>query len=151
MPRFITNRDVGMFYGINHELLDKVIETKIIFYALYNDDQDTNIYGESTDKYYEPGIVCNALIDNQEPSAEDLEVGPNVTQMVNCAILRKTLKEKDFYPEQGDIIKWNNAYYEISNAVIDNQLLGGRIQIPYSVVFSAVMVNKSAINIRHEA
>lgn len=151
MPRFLTNRDIAMFNGINHELIDKIIETKIVFYALYNDTQNTNLYGESTDKYYEPGIVCNALIDNQEPVAEDFEVGPNISQIINCAILRKTLKEKDFYPEQGDIIRWNDAYYEISSAVIDNQLIGGRVQIPFSVVFNAVMVNKSQINVRHEA
>jgi len=150
MPRFITSRDVGMFNGINHELIDKVIETKIVFYALYNDEQDTNLYNESTDKMYEPGIICNALIDNQPPTIEDTEIGPNVYQVITCAILRKTLKELDFYPEIGDIVQWNGAYYEISGAVIDNQLLGGRVQIPYSVVFSAAMINKSMINTRHE-
>ena len=135
--------------GINTELIDKIIETPIVYYALDMNEQDVNIYGESTDKYYNPGIRCNCLIQNDDPSATDDEMGVNYNQTIMCFFYRNTLKEKDFYPVNGDIIKWNSSYYEINN-IVDNQLLGGKTQLSHSVNCTAQMVNKSNINVRYE-
>lgn len=150
MPRFITNRDVTFYKGINHELIDKVIETPVIIYSFDPSKQNSNLYGESLEKVYEPGVVVNALIDHPDETTDDSEgFGPNVNQTITCAFYRNTLKEKDFYPERGDIIRWNNGFYEI-DGVIDNQLLGGRYKISHSIICSCVLVNKSFINVRGE-
>jgi len=149
MSKFVTARDVSFMNGINLEIINDVIETPIIFYSLVTENQDPNIYGESIDKLYEPGIKCNGLIQNDEENTDDSEFGPNVQQSIRCSFHRDTLKEKDFYPERGDIIKWNNAYFEISH-VSDNQLLAGKEALPFSIITVSHMINKSSINIRKE-
>ena len=149
MSKFVTPRDVGFFKGINKELIDEIVETSIIFFSLIPEKQDTNIYGESIDKIYEPGILVNALIEHDDEMTEDDEFGPNVYQNIIAAIYRIALKEKDFYPERGDIIKYYNAYYEVTQ-VVDNQLLAGRVGLPHSIICTAQMVNKSSINVREE-
>ena len=149
MAKFVTGRDVAFFKGINKELIDEIVETSIIFFSLIPEKQNENIYGESTEKIYEPGIVANALIQHDDERTEDDEFGPNVQQGIVCAFYRNTLKEKDFYPERGDIIKYYNAYYEVTQ-VVDNQLLAGRVGLPHSIICTAQMVNKSSINVREE-
>lgn len=149
MSKFVTPRDVGFFKGINLELIDEIVETSIIFFSLIPEKQNTNIYGESVDKIYEPGILVNSLIEHDDELTEDDEFGPNVYQNIIAAIYRIALKEKDFYPERGDIIKYYNAYYEVTQ-VVDNQLLAGRVGLPHSIICTAQMVNKSSINVREE-
>lgn len=149
MSKFVTPRDVGFFKGINVELIDEIVETSVIFFSLIPEKQNINIYGESTDKIYEPGILANALIEHDDEATEDDEFGPNVYQNILAAFYRNTLKEKDFYPERGDIVKYYNAYYEITQ-VVDNQLLAGRVGLPHSIICTAQMINKSSINVREE-
>jgi len=149
MSKFVTSRDVGFFKGINLELVDEIVETGIIFFSLIPEKQNTNIYGEATDKIYELGIHANALIQHDEEITEDDNFGPNVFQTIIAAFQRDTLKEKDFYPERGDIIRYLDSYYEISG-IVDNQLLAGRISIRWSIICTAILVNKSSINVRYE-
>lgn len=149
MSKFVTPRDVAFIKGINLEIIDDIIETSIIFFSLIPENQDINIYGEATDKIYEPGIQVNALIQHDDETTEDDQFGPNVFQGIICSFYRNTLKEKNFYPERGDVIKYYNAYYEIT-AVIDNQLLAGRTELSHSIICNATMVNKSSINVRNE-
>ena len=149
MSKFVTPRDVGFFKGINLELVDEIIETGVIFYSLIPEKQNTNIYGEATDKVYEPGIHVNALIEHDDEATEDDGMISNVYQNILAAFYRNTLKEKDFYPERGDIVKYYNTYYEVTQ-VVDNQLLAGRVGLPHSIICTCQMVNKSAINVREE-
>lgn len=149
MSKFVTNRDVAFFKGINKELIDEIIETGIIFYSLIPEKQNTNIYGEATDKVYEPGIYVNALIQHDDEATDDDGMISNIYQNIIAAFYRNTLKEKDFYPERGDIIKYYNTYYEITQ-VVDNQLLAGRVGLPHSIICTAQMVNKSSISVREE-
>lgn len=149
MSKFVTTRDVAFFKGINKELIDEIIETSVIFFSLIPEKQNENIYGEATDKIYEPGILVNALIQHDDEATEDDSMITNVYQNIIAAFYRNTLKEKDFYPERGDIVKYYNTYYEITQ-VVDNQLLAGRVGLPHSIICTAQMVNKSSINVREE-
>lgn len=149
MPLFVTPRDYRFMKGINQELIDQVIETPVIFYGIDSQQTEQNIYGESTEKVYLPGILCNAVITHDDQRTEDEQFGPNVFQNIICALERWILEEKDFYPERGDIVKWSDAYYEITQ-IIDNQLIAGRIGLPHSIICTAVLVNRSSINVRTE-
>jgi len=149
MSKFVTNRDVAFFKGINLELIDEIIETGIVFYSLIPEKQNMNIYGEATDKIYEPGIHVNALIQHDDETTDDDGMISNVYQNILASFYRNTLKEKDFYPVQGDIIQYYHHYYEVTQ-VVDNQLLAGRIGLPHSIICTAQLVNKSSINVRGE-
>ena len=149
MSKFVTPNDVNFFGGINRELIDGIIETGIIFYSLLPKNQNENIYGESTDKIYEAGIHVNAIIDHDDEVTDDDGMITNVYQNILAAILRDEMKEKNFYPERGDIIRYFNTYYEITS-VVDNQLLAGRVGLPWSIMCTAQMTNKSSLNVRKE-
>lgn len=150
MSKYVTTRDVAFFTGINKEVINDIIETPIVFYSLLPDKQDTNIYGESLDKIYEFGISVNALIQHDDEMTEEDGLISDVHQNIICAFHRNTLKEKDFYPERGDVIQYNTSYWEITN-VIDNQFLAGRVGLPHSIICSANMTNRSSLNVREES
>ena len=50
------------------------------------------------------------------------------------------------YPEVGDILAWENAFFEISN-VVENQFLGGQPEKNYSLICNAHMTRKSKLNL----
>lgn len=149
MPVFIGPKDMNFITGINKELVDEIIETDVIIYSLDIHENEVNLYGESTEKMYRPGLKMNALITHDDQVSEDSEFGPNTMQNIICAFRRLVLKQKDFYPDKGDVILYNNAYFEITN-VIDNQLIAGRVGLPHSIICPAVMTNRSSINVREE-
>lgn len=147
MPLFVSSRDMTFIDSVNMELVDDIVETPIIMYSLDPEYNSTNLYGETLDKIYKPGIIVNCLINHNDSNTDTTEVGTNVFQNVNFAIHRNTLKTKDFYPETGDVVKYNGAYFEIYN-VIDNQLLAGRESLSHSIICESTMTNRSSINIR---
>lgn len=148
MPLFISQRDMNFITGINNELVDEVIDTTVIIYPVDTELTNENIYGESANKIFLPGIECHALIAHEEEVTNEEDMGvSNLYQNIRIAFHRESMKLKDFYPERGDFLQWNNAYYEIGG-VVDNQLLAGRPILPHSIVVAAHMVNVSSINIR---
>lgn len=149
MARFITPRDYAMMTGINRELINNVINTEVILFSLDAKENPVNIYNENVEKIYKSGIQCNALITHDDQTTDTNEFGPNVFQNIICGFLRSMLKDKDFYPERGDVIKWNDAYYEIGN-VVDNQLIAGRVGMQHSIICSATMTNRSSLNVTEE-
>ncbi len=146
---FISKRDRAFIDSINQELIDDIIETPVIIYSLDLQSTKENIYGESAEKVYRVGLEFNALIANDDQETDDSDFGSNILQRIVCGFHRESLREKDFYPERGDIIKWNDAYFEITS-VIDNQFIAGKVGMPHSIMCTAVMVNRSSINVRVE-
>jgi len=149
MPLFVTPQDYAFMTGINREIINQIIETNVIIFSLDKSENPVNLYGENLEKIYRAGIECNALITHDDPQHADDAFGPNIFQNIICGFLRSELQEKDFYPEKGDVVKWNDSYFEISQT-IDNQLIAGRVGIPHSILCTAVMVNRSSINVRQE-
>lgn len=149
MARFVTQRDYAFFKGVNKELVNDIINTEVIIFSLDAKDNPVNIYNESIEKIYRAGVQCNALITHDDQETDDSQFGPDIKQNIVCGFLRRDLEDKNFYPERGDIIKWNDAYYEIGG-VVDNQLIAGRVGMPYSIICTAHMTNRSTINIREE-
>ena len=148
MARFALARDIRFFEGISKELVDAVIETAVVLYKLVIEDSKTNLYGESLNKTYYQGVQCTAVIQREDTAANYEGFGSDVSQNVEFRFNRFTLKEKDFYPEIGDIIYHNEAYFEISN-VREDQLIGGRVETgdgeKFSIVCSTFMTRKSSI------
>lgn len=144
MARFALNRDIRFFEGISRELVDAVVTTAVILYKLIIEDSKTNLYGESLSKTYFQGMECNAIIDRQDTSANYEGFGADASQIVDFRFNRFTLEDKGFYPEIGDIIFHNNAYFEIDN-VREDQLVAGRDTEHFSIICSAFMTRRSTI------
>jgi hypothetical protein len=146
MARFALGRDIRFFEGISRELVDAVVTTAVVLYKLIIEDSKTNLYGESLSKTYYNGMECNAIIDRQDTSANYEGFGADASQTVEFRFNRFTLEDKGFYPEIGDIIFHNNAYFEIDN-VREDFLIGGRTgeEEHFSLICSTFMTRRSSI------
>ena len=144
MPRFALDRDIRFFEGISKELVDAVIETTVILFKLAIEDLSTNLYGESLNKTYFQGTQCSAVIERDDAGVSYEGFGPDSGQTVEFRFNRITLKDKGFYPEIGDIISHNEAYFEIDN-VREDQLIGGQSGEKFSIIASTFMTRRSTI------
>lgn len=148
MARFALSRDIRFFEGISRELVDAVVSTAVVLYKLIIEDTKTNLYGESLNKTYYQGVECNAMIQRDETTSNYEGFGADTSQNVQFRFNRFVLKEKNFYPEVGDIIFHNNAYFEINN-VSEDQLIGGRVESgdgeTFSIICSTFMTRRSTI------
>jgi hypothetical protein len=146
MARFALNRDIRFFEGISRELVDAVVTTAVVLYKLIVEDSKTNLYGESLSKTYYQGVECNAMIERQDTSANYEGIGSDASQNVEFRFNRFTLEDKNMYPEIGDIVFHNNAYFEIDN-IREDQLIGGRTGDieHFSIICSTFMSRRSTI------
>ena len=146
MARFTLDRDIRFFEGISRELVDAVVTTSVILYKLVIENSKTNLYGESLSKTYYQGVECNAMIQREDTLAVYEGFGADTSQNVQFRFNRFTLKDKEFYPEIGDIIFHNDGYFEIDN-VSEDQLIGGRTgdQEHFSIICSTFMSRRSSI------
>ena len=125
MPLFGGARDISLFRTMNKELINDIIQTEVGFYKFVLQDSATNIYGESENKvYYEPMLIP-CLINREDQVWSETDFGPDSTQQMTFSFLRATLVEKDLIPEIGDIVLYNNDYFEFTS-VIENQFFVGK-------------------------
>jgi len=146
MSRFNKQRDIRFFETISRELVDDVIKTTVVLYKLAVADVKTNLYGEALNKTYYTPIETTAIIERDDTEASYEGFGPDTAQTVEFRFNRFTLKERGFYPEIGDIIYHNDAYFEIDN-VREDQLVGGLTDERFSIICSTFMTRRSSLNI----
>jgi len=68
-------------------------------------------------------MACLITRKDQEWSVD--EFGPDMDQGVNFAFLKDSLKDINLFPEIGDIILFNNNFFEV-DASVENQLILGK-------------------------
>jgi hypothetical protein len=146
MPKFLQARDIDLFKSIARELVDDVIQNTIVLFKINMNETKVNIYGESLNKTWYPGVQLYALIDKEPESARYEGFGLDTDQNVTFKLDRWMLEEKGIYPEVGDIINWNGGYFEIDNTN-EIQMVGGQTYNNFSIVCSTFMVSKSNLNI----
>lgn len=126
--RFWSTRDNNTIDLFNEELINNIIDTKVIIYKVDLVSTKENIYGESHggNVVYSPGIEVPCLIEHEDITFETNEFGPDSNQSVTFRFHRNTLVDNDIRPDIGDIIWWNFAGFEI-NSFNENNLLGGDV------------------------
>lgn len=125
MPLFGGRRDISLFRHINRELYDKIITQVVdIFKAsLYNSQE--NLYGEVLNKQYFPGVRLCGLVGPEDQTSEYEDQNVDVDQLSTYYFLRDDLIKKNIVLEIGDVIHWNNIYWEVDKAV-ENKFFMGR-------------------------
>jgi len=140
MALYGANRDISLFRHLNRELLNNIIEQKVGYYKINLDKTQANMYGESSKKTYNDPVLINCLIErgDTEPVTDDF--GMDIARSIKCRFLRDDLAGIDLsidqpadglgfnyniIPEVGDVVLWNNDYYEVNN-VNENQLVVGK-------------------------
>jgi hypothetical protein len=125
MALFGSQRDAKFLAAINSELINAIIDTEILYYKLIVEQSDSNIYGESEQKSFYNSILMPCIITKENKSATMDDYGHSYTRTAQFALSRDLLETATLYPEVGDIIFWDNEYYEIDN-VESNQYFVGK-------------------------
>ena len=150
MPKFMLDRDLQLFRSFARELVDTVIENTCVLFKVNLNETKVNLYGESTNKTWYPGVELFVLIDKEPENVQYEGFGPDNTQNITFKFDRLLCEERNIYPEIGDVIYFDNSYYEIDNTN-EIQFVGGlpgqNSDRNWSIVCSTFMVSKSNLNI----
>ena len=146
MPKFLQARDIDLFKSIARELVDTVIQNTIVLFKVNMNETKVNIYGESLNKTWYPGVELYALYSKSPEDVVYEGFGPEMQQNITFKLDRMMCEEKDVYPEIGDIIFFDTSYYEIDNTN-EIQFIGGSPDNNFSIVCETFMVTKSTLNI----
>jgi hypothetical protein len=132
--------------SINGELMVDIIEQLVVIYKINPHETTANLYGESVEKSYFQGVQTTCLVETDPESTLYEGFGPDVKKGTLFRFHQKLCEMKDVYPQVGDIVLWENAYFEISN-IVENQYLGGQPEKNYSLISNAHMSRISKLNI----
>ena len=124
MPLFGSSRDVSLVRRLNRELINGIINTEVVIYKISTQFTKVNIYGESTKKVFFNPMRVNSLITRQEKDFDGDDYN-TFTREIKFSFLRDDLKDKNLVILEGDVIKWDNEYYELTYISI-NELWTGR-------------------------
>lgn len=134
--RYYSQRDMKLIGSFNAELMGDIIQTLIVIHKFVPEAVKINLYGESdpkTGKVFYPGVAITALIARETIETPADEFGTDRKQIVKFAIREEMLKKVNLYPENGDIIVFNERYHEIDN-VEQEQFLGGVEDKSWSII-----------------
>jgi hypothetical protein len=145
--RYFSARDVRFMNSINGELLDDIIEQTVILFKFSPEVSTTNMYGESLEKVFLPGVCVDCLIRHEDEQTVDEGAGPDVRKIASFAFHRKLMELKSAFPEPGDIIYWEDVYYELDE-IKENQLLGGQWKKNFSIVLQGHRTRLSKLNVQ---
>jgi hypothetical protein len=147
MPRFVTQRDFEFIQHITRELIDDTMDVGVILYKIVTDAAKVNIYGESTSKPRYTPVKVNAIVNyNKNTVSAGDGFGTDQQQRVDFRFARRMMKEVNTYPEIGDIIGYNNHYYEINN-IQETQLIAGKPGFNTAIICVAHLTRRTSIDI----
>ena len=69
-----------------------------------------------------------------------------IQQNALFSFIRQSLVDINYVIEIGDVVNWNNGYWEISS-INENQLVGGQTDYNHSVICNSFLVRISNLNI----
>ena len=155
MPqRYYGAKDLATIEKFNRELLgepnisdDGIIDQFVILHRVSVYETDTNMYGEASEgKVYQTPVKLPCIVDAGDFDFNYDDFGPDNRQSVSFAFQRAYLVEVDLRPEIGDIMKWNDGYFEVDK-FNENQLIGGNFDNSHSIVVSANLVRRTTVNL----
>jgi hypothetical protein len=148
-------RDISMFRRVNRELMGNIISEEVIYYKYKVGPTNTNMYGEAYEgrNFLDPVMLFTlAEIGPQESPVSDL--GVDFTWTMTFRFLRDDLLSKlnsanqgqgfgtfqqnpvvqygaEIHPEVGDIIQYQNGYWEVDNTNATQFFTGKDPEYPY--------------------
>jgi hypothetical protein len=126
MALFGSARDISVFRHMNRELLGDIITQQIAFYKLKLNETIFNIYGEASgEKYYNDPTLFNCLITRIDQQYADAPYGVDFNWQIQAAFLKDDLVDGQYVPEVGDIIQYQEGYFEV-DGLVSNQLFVGK-------------------------
>jgi hypothetical protein len=156
MAQFGSARDMGLFVGVNKELLHKYIDTPVLIYKLNLDSTNTNVYDESDSKVYYQPVLVSAIVTVEDQAWNSDDFNSDVAQNSTFGFLREDLIVSNIVPEVGDIFEYRSRFFEV-DGFIDNQYVVGKSPdnwfggttygLDLSIICQTHMTRQSKLNI----
>jgi hypothetical protein len=147
-------RDISMFRRVNRELMGNIISQEVIFYKYNVTTTKTNMYGESVEgRNFADPVILFALVELGDPESPTSDLGVDYTWPITVRFLRDDLISKfnsanqgqgfgpfqaqpiqygaSIQPAVGDVIQYENGYWEIDNTYDTQYFVGKDPQYPY--------------------
>jgi hypothetical protein len=132
MALFGEKRDISMFRFVNRELMHKIISQQVVFYKYKVAETKVNMYGEaSTGRNFVEPVLLFSLIETNSFEYPVSDLGVDFTWAIIFKFLRDDLVDANVYPEIGDVIMWQNGYWEIDNVNTTQFFVGKDPEYPY--------------------
>jgi hypothetical protein len=133
MALFGSSRDVSFLRRMNREIMQDVITQQCAFYKYRLNETTINMYGEASGgKFFDGPILLNALITVEGNTSPTSEIGVNFDWPVSFAFLRDDLVDANLLPEVGDIILFQESYWEVDNTDASQFWVGKDPNFPYN-------------------
>ena len=147
-PFFLPQKEINVINDMNEELIDEIVGQSVDVYKVSIENTEENLYGESTTKYFDVGFRVNCMIMYNEPEVLQDEFGSDTNASIDLYFQRNNLSSGslNFYPEMGDIVDWNDYYWEI-NGTTEPQLIAGHPEYKHSIVATAHRARLSSLQI----
>ena len=147
-PFFVPQKEFDLINSMNEELIDEIVGQSVDIYKVNVDNTEENMYGESTTKFYDVGFRVNCLILYNEPEVNQDEFGADVNSNIEIYFQRENLSSGslNFYPEVGDIVDWNDYYWEV-NGTTEPQLFVGHPAYKHQIKTTAHRSRLSSLQI----
>jgi len=125
VPLFAGKRDRMLMRHLNRELLHRFVSIECALYKLALPEMEINLYNESSKKVYYNPVRLFCWVNKDPVTSADTDAGMDFAQTIQFKFLRDDLKDIDVVLTEGDIIKFDEDYYEI-DSVVDQQYWMGR-------------------------
>tara|TARA_R110001592_G_scaffold187779_2_gene432666 strand:- start:1501 stop:2085 length:585 start_codon:yes stop_codon:yes gene_type:complete len=151
MALFGTQRDVSLFRHMSRELMGDIITEQCAYYKYKLEETKVNLYGEAAhEKYYMGPVLLNVLVERTDNVYPETDLGTDFDKEVQFSFLRDDLlgKNEDFngdgmsytdttaeygadlVPQVGDIIMYNEGYYEVHETIANQFFVGKNPDYP---------------------
>ena len=147
-PFFVPQKEFDLINSMNEELIDEIVGQSVDIYKVNVERTDENVYGESTTKYYDIGFRVNCLILFNAPEISQEDFGVDYNASIEMYFQRANLSSGslNFFPEIGDVVDWNDHYWEI-NGVTEPQLIAGNPEYNHEIKATAHAAKTSTLQI----
>lgn len=133
MALFGSGRDISLFRHLNRELLGDIITQQCVYYKLKIAETKVNMYGESSGaKYYNEPVLFNALISREAQTRTVDEFGVDFAWDIEFRFFLDDLVDANVVPEVGDIIMYQEGYWEVDNTNANQYFVGKDPAYPYA-------------------
>jgi hypothetical protein len=132
MAIFGSARDISMIRKVNRELLHDVISQQCAIYKYALDKTKVNMYGEASEgRWFKGPVLLNALITVGNKTDVTSDLGVDFNWDMKFAFLRDDLVDANVVMEIGDVILYQESYFEVDVAFDVQYFAGKDPQYPY--------------------
>ena len=149
-------RDISMFRRVNRELMGSIISQEVIYYKYNITTTKTNMYGESVEgRNFADPVILFALIELGSPESPTSDLGVDFTWPITFRFLKDDLLSPtldynasmsfgsnlnplpgtygaNIQPAVGDVIQYQNGYWEVDNTYNTQYFTGKNPEFPYT-------------------